>query len=192
MRVIGPIVRLQIQRSALKTGAKPDRRYSPAPILSVDRLRLSADGVLGHAADGSWVVDVHHTDHPDTRHNAGENGVSVGFSAHYERMRDRFGARLVAGSAGENVIAQTAGLLSLEDLAGGLSVVAPDGTERVRLRVVKVAKPCRPFTAWALGTAVAPDQLKEHLQFLEDGMRGFYCIAASAGDVHVGDHLIAL
>ncbi len=192
MRAIGPIVRLQVQRSALKTGAKPDRRYSPAPILSVDRLRLTAAGVLGRAADGSWVVDVHHADHPDTRHNAGENGVSVGFSAHYERMRDRFGERLAPGTAGENVIAQTTGVLSLADIAAGLSVVAPDGSERVRLRVVKIAKPCKPFTAWALGTTVAPDQLKEHLQFLEDGMRGFYCIAASAGDVHIGDHLMAL
>lgn len=192
MRAIGPIVHLQVQRSALKTGAKPDRRYSPAPILGVDRLRLTAEGVLGYAADGSWVVDVHHADHPETRHDGGENGVSVGFSAHYDRMRAHFGTRLTPGSAGENLIVRTPNMLALADIAGGLSVRAPDGSERVRLRVVKVAKPCRPFTAWALGATVAPDELKEHLQFLEDGMRGFYCLAESPGEVRIGDELIAI
>ena len=192
MRKIGPIVRLQIQRSALKTGAKPDRRYSPAPLLTVERLRITRDGVLGQAPDGSWVVDVHHAGHPDTRHDAGENGVSVGFSAHYDRMRARFGDRLTAGSAGENLIARTGDVLALDDIAPGLCVVAPDGTERVRLRVVKIARPCRPFTGWALGAPVPPEEFKEHLQFLEGGMRGFYCVAESAGDIRVGDDLMAI
>src|SRR2546430_5652355 len=37
MRELGRIVRLQIQRSSLKTGEKPRRRYDPAPLLAVDR-----------------------------------------------------------------------------------------------------------------------------------------------------------
>ena len=34
MRELGRLVRLQIQRTTLKTGLKPERRYDPAPILA--------------------------------------------------------------------------------------------------------------------------------------------------------------
>lgn len=193
MRDIGPIVHLQIQRAALKTGTKGDRRYSPTPLLAVERLRVTPAGVLGQSADRSWIVDVHHAAHPESRHDGGANGVSIGFTAHYDLMRERFGDRLTLGSAGENVIARSPRLLALADIAGGLSVVAPDGSERARLRVLQVARPCRPFAGWALGATVTPGELQEHLQFLENGMRGFYCVAEDAGgDIRVGDRLIVV
>ena len=58
MRDVGAIVRLQIQRSSLKTGEKPHRRYDPAPLLSVERLAVTPDGVLGLSDGGAWLVDV--------------------------------------------------------------------------------------------------------------------------------------
>lgn len=192
MRPLGSLIRLQIQRSTLKTGEKPNRTYDPGPILAVPRLAVGPDGVLGAGADGSWIVDVHHRAHPATKNDDGLHGVSVGFSAHYRLMHDRFGARLTLGVAGENLIAQTEQPLHLEDLASGLAVVAPDGQERVRLRVLETAAPCRPFTGWALGRAVESHVLKESLQFLENGMRGFYCTAARTGTVEVGDLLVAI
>ena len=91
MRELGRVVRLQIQRSSLKTGAKPNRAYDPAPILPVERLAITAEGVLGEAADRSWLVDVHHRAHPDTKNPDGQHGVSLGFTTHYVAMRDRFG-----------------------------------------------------------------------------------------------------
>lgn len=191
MRPLGPLVRLQIQRSSLKTGERPARIYDPAPLLAVPRLAVSPDGALG-AADGAWIVDVHHRGHPATKNGDGLHGISVGFTAHYEAMRRKFGARLTLGCAGENLIAETGALLGFDDVAGGLAVLAPDGTERVRLRVLEVAHPCRPFTGWALGGKVEADVLKEHLQFLEGGMRGYYCTAEGAGTVEVGDLLAAL
>ena len=192
MRPLGSLVRLQIQRNTLKTGVKPDRVYDPAPILAVDRLAVGADGVLGAGPDGSWLVDVHHRAHPATKNEDGLHGVSVGFTAHYEAMRQRFGDRLTLGCAGENLIARTAAPLALADLAGGLAIVGPDGSERVRLRVLEVARPCRPFTGWALGGVVESQVLKECLQFLDEGMRGFYCTAEGAGVVEVGDVLMAI
>lgn len=192
MREIGPIVRLQIQRSALKTGAKPDRTYSPAPLLPVERLWVTAAGVLGAGPDGTWLVDVHHRDHPASRNAEGGNGVSVGFTAHYDRMRERFGERITPGCAGENLIADAPGAFSYDDLRHGLAIRAPDGAERLRLRVLEVAKPCRPFTGWALGRQVEPDVLKESLRFLDGGMRGFYCVAEGTGEIAVGDRLFAL
>lgn len=192
MRPLGPLVRLQVQRSSLKTGERPLRTYDPAPLLAVGRLALSPDGALGSTADGGWLVDVHHRAHPDTKNPDGLHGVSVGFTAHYGAMRERFGARLTLGCAGENLIADTGSRLQFDDVARGLVILAPDGAERVRLRVLEVAHPCRPFTGWALGGTVEAAVLKEHLQFLEDGMRGFYCTAEGAGTVEVGDLLVAL
>jgi hypothetical protein len=191
MRELGRLIRLQVQRTTLKTGAKPERRYDPGPILAVERLALSPDGVMG-AADGAWIVDVHHRAHPATKNEDGLHGVSVGFTGHYAAMRDKFGPRLVTGCAGENLIAETPGRISLDDVQGGLAIVGADGAERARLRVLQVAQPCRPFTGWALGGTVESSVLKEHLQFLEDGMRGFYCTAEGAGVVEVGDVLVAL
>lgn len=192
MRPLGPLVRLQVQRSSLKVGEKPLRSYDPAPLLAVGRLALSPEGALGSAPDGGWIVDVHHRGHPATKNADGLHGVSVGFTAHYDAMRRRFGERLTLGCAGENLIAETAGQLSFDDVARGLAILAPDGTERVRLKVLEVAHPCRPFTGWALGGTVESAVLKEHLQFLEGGMRGFYCNAEGTGTVQVGDLLVAL
>jgi hypothetical protein len=191
MHEIGPIVRLQIQRSALKPGAKPDRTYSTTPLLAVERLWVTPAGVLGSGPDGAWLVDVHHRDHPASRNGDGGNGVSVG-SPHYDRMRERFGERIAPGCAGENVIAGAAGVFTYDDLRHGLAVRGADGAERLRLRVLEVAKPCRPFTGWALGRQVEPEVLKESLRFLDGGTRGFYCVAEGTGEVAVGDLLVAL
>lgn len=192
MRDIGPLIRLQIQRSPLKTGHKPDRTYSPAPILSVERLWIAPEGVLGLAPDGAWLVDAHHAAHPATRNREDGNGVSLGFTGHYRRMRDRFGDRIAPGCAGENLIAEIAERVTLDELEGGVAVVGPDGRERLRLAVLDVARPCRPFTGWALGTRIDSEVLREHLQFLDGGMRGFYCRAVGAGEVRIGDRVMAL
>ena len=190
MRDVGEIVRLQIQRSSLKTGEKPNRRYDPTPLLTVERLAVTPDGVLGQSDGGAWLVDVHHRSHPQTKNEDGLHGVSVGFTAHYDAMRARFGDHLSSGCAGENLLAVADRRLSYEELAEGIAVVDAAGRELVRLDVLQVAHPCRPFTGWALGGTVEAQVLKEHLQFLDDGMRGFYCRATGSGIVRVGDRLV--
>ena len=190
MRDVGEIVRLQIQRSSLKTGEKPNRRYDPTPLLTVERLAVTPDGMLGQSDGGAWLVDVHHRAHPQTKNEDGLHGVSVGFTAHYDAMRARFGDHLSPGCAGENLLAVADRRLSYEELAEGIAVVDAAGRELVRLDVLQVAHPCRPFTGWALGGTVEAQVLKEHLQFLDDGMRGFYCRATGSGVVSVGDRLV--
>src|SRR3989441_3992264 len=120
MRELGRIVRLQIQRSSLKTGEKPTRVYDPMPLVAVDRLALGPDGALGEGPDGSWLVDVHHRAHPRTKNEDGAHGVSLGFTAHYALMRDRFGERITLGCAGENIIVETEHRIAFEDLARGV------------------------------------------------------------------------
>ncbi len=192
MRDLGRIVRLQIQRSSLKTGEKPLRVYDPTPCLAVARLAVGPDGVLGEGPEGSWLVDVHHRTHPNTKNEDGAHGVSIGFTTHYALMRERFGDRLTPGCAGENVLVETARRITLDELGGGVAFVDKDGRDVVRLEVLQVAHPCRPFSGWALGGTVEPEVLKETLQFLDDGMRGFYCLGVGAGIVSVGDRVVLL
>src|SRR5258705_2558166 len=126
MRTIGTVARLQINRSSLKTGEKPDRVYDPAPLLPVSRLTVTPDGVLGAGPDGAWIVDVHHRAHPETKNEDGLHGVSVGFTAHYAAMRDRFGERIVIGCAGEHVIVAAARMFTYDDLSAGVAIAATD------------------------------------------------------------------
>jgi hypothetical protein len=192
MRDLGHIVRLQVQRSSLKTGEKPTRVYDPTPLLTVDRLALGPDGTLGEGRDGSWVVDVHHRAHPRTKNDDGVHGVSLGFTSHYALMRDRFGDRITVGCAGENIIVETERRIAFEDLEGGVVLLTPDGRELARLNVLQVAEPCRPFSGWALGDVVEARVLKETLQFLEGGTRGYYCQGTGSGIVAVGDRVAVL
>lgn len=195
MRPIGRLVLLQVQRTTLKTGIKPNRVYDPGPLLHVPRAAVTPDGVLGWGAGtamDAWVVDIHHRAHPDTKNDDGVHGVSVGFTAHYRAMRERFGDRLTLGCAGENLIVECDRMISLEDVTPGLVITAPDGSERVRLTVLKAAEPCRPFTGWAQGRQVESAVLKDNLQFLCDGMRGYYLQAEGSAVVEVGDVLHAM
>lgn len=192
MRTIGTVARLQIQRGSLKNGEKPTRLYDPAPLLSVPALNVTPDGALGGSPDGTWVVDVHHRAHPFTKNEDGLHGISLGFTSHYQAMRQHFGDRVAVGCAGENIIATSDRRFTYEELAGGVAILAPDGQERLRLRVLQVAHPCRPFTGWALGKTVEPEELKKHLQFLDGGMRGFYCVGEGVGTVSLGDSVALL
>lgn len=192
MRPIGRLVLLQVQRTTLKTGVKPTRVYDPTPLFHVPRAAVTPDGVLGWGDRDAWLVDIHHRVHPQTKNDDGVHGVSVGFTAHYRAMRDKFGDHLTLGCAGENLIAESEGMIALDDVARGLVITGPDGAEKVILRVLKAAEPCRPFTGWALGGAVESSVLKDHLQFLCDGMRGYYLQAEGSAVVEVGDMLQAI
>ncbi len=192
MRELGRIVRLQVQRSSLKTGEKPTRVYDPERLLTVSHLAIGPDGVLGQATDGAWVVDVHHRAHPQTKNEDGAHGVSLGFTSHYAAMRDRFGDRVTPGCAGENIVVETERRIMFQDLERGVALLGEGGHELARLEVLQVAHPCRPFSGWALGGMVESDVLKETLQFLDGGMRGFYCYGVASGIVAVGDRVAVL
>jgi hypothetical protein len=192
MRSIGIIALLQIQRSALKTGEKPQRVYDPAPLLQVDRLAVGCDGVLGLTPGQGWMVDIHHRAHPESKNLDGVHGISLGFTSHYGAMRDRFGSRIALGCAGENIIVEATRQFLIDDLEPGVAILAPDGSERLRLAILDVAHPCRPFTGWALGRAVDSEVLKSSLQFLEGGMRGFLLGTDTSGTVSVGDRVAVL
>jgi hypothetical protein len=133
---------------------------------------------------------VHHQHHPTSKYDEIGNGMSVGFTAHYDRMRARFGPHLVDGIAGENVLVASDAQIEPESLLGGLVIALQDGRQ-VHLERVIVAEPCIEFTRYALG--LDPKQpggaaCTEGLRFLRNGMRGFYVsytgepVVLAAGD----------
>jgi hypothetical protein len=178
MRLLGEIVGLQTQISSLKIGDAPRRRYDPAALRAVPRLALSEDGVTGLTETSERVPDVHNRTHPASKNRGGTNGISVGFTSHYAAMRTRFGDHLTDGIAGENILVRlphAATIISEDDLRGNLLIENGDGT--ARLTDLVVAAPCVEFSRFALRF---PDELRpdrtvtEAVQFLGEGMRGFY------------------
>jgi hypothetical protein len=196
MREIGSIKQLQVQRASLKQGQRPLRYYDPAPLLVVERLRLGSGGVVGVDATGEQVVDVHHAGHPESKHHQGVNGISIGFTSHYRAMRDRFGAHLVDGCAGENILVETDRRWSSEQLGEALVIQRADG-RAIALAGVIVAAPCVEFSRFAHLSAdpLTSDELRSTLQFLDGGMRGFYARLADGqpdAEICVGDRVFAL
>jgi len=186
-RLIGRIVRLQVQTAHLKCGDTPHRWYDPAPITVVPRLALDASGVQGQLVDGTILEDVHNGTHAISRFR-GDNGVSIGFTSHYRAMRDRFDIHLADGIAGENILIASDVLHTVDSLAPNLVVETSQGP--VRIEGITVAAPCVEFSKFCLGFAndQKPDRtVTEALQFLHNGMRGFYATAPTSGVIRTGN-----
>lgn len=184
----GAIVRLQIQREPLKSPGI----YEPAPLLAVPDALVSADGMIVEADQG-WLLDAHHRSHPRCR-GGGRRVLSIGFTGHYEAMRDRFGD-VPDGIAGENILVDGPAV-RLEDLGEGAAIRSAEGS-RVELRGPMVAAPCVEFTSYLLGAegVLSRDEILDDLDFLNHGTRG-YIVDAEHLDgyepVAVGDMVVEL
>jgi MOSC domain len=183
MVLVGRVARLQVQRSSLKFGPRETRSYDPGPIMAVPAMRIGPDGALGLVEGSQPIVDVHNRRHPDSK-NRESNGVSVGFTSHYRAMRARFGAHLVDGIAGENVLVESDRDYRADDLAGTLLI------GQARLTALTSAEPCEPFSRFALASRVdgpADPRVGEALRFLRHGTRGYYATCPAEAVVRVGD-----
>lgn len=188
MEFLGRIVRLQLQRSSLKIGRGLQRRYDPTPLSEVASLHLHADGVSA-LVDAHTLLDVHHRQHADSKNVKGANGISLGFTSHYELMRERFGRHLRDGIAGENILVQTAQTVEAGRLKAGIVIETAEGT-RLYLYNLLVAEPCLEFSRYALRQPPNDAEIREALTFLRAGMRGYYAnIKGAAGQVRLGDRV---
>jgi hypothetical protein len=187
--VSSPIVRLQVQVEPLKQGEKPHRWYDPAHIRQVGRLSVDDNGASGFV-DDVRVLDAHHLAHPRSRNHGRASGLSIGFTAHYRTMREQFGEHVTDGVAGENVLVDSSHHVTVDHLEDA-ALRTRDG-HTVRFDEVKVAEPCVEFSRFALG--VAPGEIgsgmREPLQQLRGGMRGFYVALAEPIELRVGDELV--
>jgi hypothetical protein len=177
MRPLGTIARLQIQLSSLKVGPLQSRRYEPGPLRGISEAGIADAGVTARDERGRLLVDIHNRIHPETKQSRrGINAVSVGFTAHYDAMRDRFGEHLADGIAGENILVRTEIPIAEPDLTEGLVITTKDGRELL-LENLLIAEPCVEFTRYALHyppDARSDDTFADALAFLRGGIRGFY------------------
>ncbi len=197
MYEIGRIRQVQVQRSSLKVERHRSEYYDPRPLLVVSSLLLTPHGVVGITAEGEHVIDVHNVDHPDSRNRGGGNGISIGFTSHYQTMREHFGPHLTDGIAGENILVEIEGEQRLADLERGLVIKRRDREQLIHLTRVKAATPCIEFSHFAINTRIPPSnrRIKETLQFLDKGRRGFYTTLPEQQEIAVvqaGDTLFAL
>lgn len=196
VRKLGKIVRLQVQRESIKSGSKPNERYTPeSHLLSVQSLRLDADGVQGVAADGSTIPDVHNRSHPRSKYR-GNNGISLIFTGHYAAIRGRFGDHMVDGIAAESILVDCDEILPLESIQRGIVIVGDD--REINIGPWEVAHPCAPFSKYCLQFPedAKPDRrITETLKFLDDGMRGFLAVfpdEAEPVEIRLGDVVFAV
>ena len=181
LRCVGTVARSQIQRSSLKIGQKPHRVYDTSPLLSVEQMSVSPDGAIALTSDGQQTLDVHHRLH-DRSQFAGVNGLSIGFTSHYARMRARFGDHMFDGCAGENVLIDTDELPGLSEFERGVVIRCAVMGVDLWMGDVRIALPCLEFSRFALRLPQADrdsSDVKRALQFLEQGTRGFYVTPAN-------------
>lgn len=184
-----PIVQLQVQVEPLKRGEKPHGWYDASRIRQVDRLSVGEDGCIGER-QGETIVDVHNVTHPRSRNHGRASGLSLGFSSHYGAMREMFGPRVINGAAGENVLVDIEERMTPDRLAHA-AVRTRDGVV-VGFVEVEIAEPCVEFSRFVTGVELGDRTLRmrEPLQQLRGGMRGFYVALAQPVELQVGDELL--
>lgn len=185
------IVRLQIQVDPLKIGKAPNRYYDPAALQSVPQLALSPDGSFGVTESGERIIDVHHREHPATRDAKGRAGVTVMGTGDYAVLRERFGEHLVDGIAGESILVDAPEGLAGRDLPPTATLQLATGN--LVLHDVRVADPCIEFTRFCLRRDPFDEvdqALRDTLESLGGGARGYRAIASGPGLVSLGDTLL--
>ena len=87
----------------------------------MDRLQITSKGIESTTTKGEQVLDIHHIDHPDKAYG-GDDLVCIGFTSHYDAMREQFGEHMVDGIAGENIIIENDQEVWLEDLGRQIAI----------------------------------------------------------------------
>jgi hypothetical protein len=176
MKRLGTIQFVQVQRNPLKEDTGSGRVYDPAPVMRVDDLQLTPEGVMGITRNGETIVDVHHRQHPGSRNRKNTNGISLNFLANYDRIRSRFSrseTEIGTGVAGENLVIASNADFDADEIGSRLAIKTRDG-QWIYLDDVMVIAPCAEFSTYIAGRPLEAPQMRDTLQFLSDGTRGFY------------------
>ena len=179
------------QPSGLIVQTESGEAYDPTHRVEVDSLLITQLGIEA-VINGKRVLDIHHIDHPDKAYD-NKDLVSIGFTSHYEAMRNRYGEHMVDGVAGENIIIEYDHEVWMEDLGEQITFENVKTGKRSLLDVVRFAAPCNEFSHFAAGSQherLPADELKSTLQFLNNGRRGFLLVLSEgqeSASVESGD-----
>jgi hypothetical protein len=178
LRDFGRVKLVQVQPSGLIIETPNGYFYDASRRLEVDSLFITPLGIEADTPDGEHVLDIHHISHPDKAYD-NDDLVCIGFTAHYEAMRGRFGEHMVDGIAGENIIIEYEEEVWPDDLDQHLAIENQDSGNRTLLDLVSFAAPCREFSHFADQSQhqdLPANKLKATLQFLGNGRRGFLLV----------------
>jgi len=175
---LGHVKLVQVQPSGLIIETPSGYFYDVSRRLEVDQLKITSLGIEATTTEGEHVLDIHHISHPDKAYD-NDDLVCIGFTSHYEAMRDRFGEHMEDGTAGENIIIECADEIWPEDLGKGIAIENQDTGQLAILDLVSFAAPCNEFSHFVNQSQeerLPADTLKETLQFLGNGRRGFLLV----------------
>ena len=158
---------------------------------------INKKGIESTTPNGVHVLDIHHLDHPDKEYDD-DDLICIGFTSHYDKMRERFGDHMVYGSAGENIIIENSDEVWLDDLGDQIAIENQETGQQLLLGQVQVADPCDEFShfvAQSQEERLPAQELKGILKFLSDGRRGFLMVLAQGqenGIVRPGDKIFVV
>jgi hypothetical protein len=200
-RELGVVNLVQLQPSGLIVDAPESSPvgsfYDASRRVEVDRLEITSRGVQATLPTGEKVLDIHHLDHPDKAYDD-DDLVCIGFSSHYEAMRTEFGAHMVHGIAGENILIDYSDEVWPEDLGRSLGIENQDSGEVAVLQMVSFAEPCVEFSRFCVQSPqekLQAQRLGDILEFLGNGRRGFLLVLDPAHEaviVRPGDKVFRL
>jgi hypothetical protein len=177
-RELGTVKLVQLQPSGLIIETPDGYIYDVSRRVEVDRLSITTRGIEATTPDGEYVLDIHHLDHPDKAYDD-DDLVCIGFTSHYEAMRNRFGEHMVDGAAGENIIIDYDQEVWAQDLGQQIACESAKTGQLTLLDMVSYAAPCEEFSHFATDSQndrLPAEELKAVLQFLNHGRRGFLLV----------------
>ncbi len=197
LKELGRVKLVQIQPSGLIIDTPSGGYYDVSRRVEVESLHITPLGISATTPEGEHVLDIHHIDHPDKAYD-NDDLVSIGFTSHYEAMRARFGEHMVDGAGGENIIIEYDEEVWLSDLGQLMAIENSETGHKTLFDVMDFAAPCEEFSHFAANSQEArlpADQLKETLQFLGKGRRGFLFVMKDGQEsavVREGDRVFAI
>ena len=196
MKELGKVKLVQIQPNGLIIDTPNGDFYDATRRVEVDSLIITSLGIEAVLPTGEPVLDIHHINHPDKAYK--DDLISIGFTSHYEAMRERFGSHLQDGTAGENIIIESDREIWLDDLGQQVIIENAETGGQTLLDILRIAKPCNEFSHFAANSQherLPADELKSTLQFLNHGRRGFLLALAEGQEnvtVKAGDRVFAI
>jgi MOSC domain-containing protein YiiM len=196
-RELGKVKLVQVQPSGLIIETPTGYFYDVTRRVEVEKLIITHLGIEATTADGEYVLDIHHINHPDKAYDD-DDLVSIGFTSHYAAMRDHFGEHMQDGTAGENIIVEHDKDVWMDDLGKRIAIENSESGQKTLLDVLNFAAPCDEFSHFVANSQhekLPAPELKSTLQFLNNGRRGFLLILSDGeeeGTVRAGDRVFAI
>lgn len=201
MRPIGRVAIVQLQPDGLiidAAGRTPSGYfYDPSRLVRVDSLEITPLGIEAMLPDGKRVLDIHHIEHPGKEYDE-DDLVCIGFTPHYAAMREQFGEHMLDGIAGENILIEAEHEIWPDDLAPRLGIENQETGKMAVFELQSYAAPCSEFSHFCAQSPyekLPADRLKQVLQFLGNGRRGFLLVLSGQHErvvVRPGDRVFVL